>query len=1055
MASDTHMDPMDLKVKELLKEAQLDYSPATTKRIDDVVSSIKEAINKIPEDLKVTADVAPGFVRDIGADKVDFKFKKPKSIEIGGSYSYRCVAKPDVNIDLFVRLPKECFLEKDYLNYRYHAKRFLYLCIMKKYLKYSSFAQKVEWCTFQNEARKPILVVYPAMELFDIPGFSIRIIPTATSLFSVSKLKLERHNLRGLYQVSERPQDGVLQATPMYNSSILEDMFVEDHAEFIGKTFSGWKELGEALVLLKVWARQRSSIYAHDCLSGYLISVIMAHLATKAGRNNINNSMSVMEIFRVTLTFIATSKSWADGLFIKPRGKKVISKEKRTYDSFADFNMAFRVSKTASLELADEATLALRCIDTCNDGGFDEIFMTKVDFPAKFDYCVRLNLRGNAEIYASGFCLDDECWRLYEQKVLSLVQRGLGDRVKFVRVMWRNCASECNIEEGLSMFDREPVLIGVSISSIKEAFKELVVGPVAENKDEALEFQKFWGDKAELRVLRDTIRECTYWQCDPMEKHLIMKRITEYVLLRHLALSKENIMHVVDQLDFSLLQANKDPTSSVKSLLDAFDVLSKRLRVLNDIPLKISSVQPLDSAFRCTSVCPPQSHPLAYESSVGMRIKKLGPAPACIQPLEVMIQLEGSGNWPMDDVAIEKTKSAFLLRIGESLQKQWGMSFTATEDDVDVFLSGYAFRLRILHERSLSLSKRQSGSDPVKRVSSTDKDLFIRGQHSSMINGLRGSYPLYGPVTRLAKRWVAAHLFSSSLAEEAIEFLRLLSDYDWTYSALIVDINGDLTKDDEKGINENFLSSRKAYGEDASNVNPAMFLATSYDKASEVWTRSSPSSSELRRLAAYARSSSNLLTKLILHDQLDSFRWECLFRTPLNNYDAVILLHRDKLPYPQRLLFPSELNQGRQVVRGNASKTFSPFISCGNTKGSLEELKDRLLVDFEPLRCFIEELEKEFPDMFKLWYDSLGGDAIGLTWGRNGLKVFNRSSYFLLLQTHDGLNPDPPVFLPCQKRGRVDIGEEEREVLDALKTVGEIGKGFVRSVHLLKAPRLE
>lgn len=37
---------------------------------------------------------------------------------------------------------------------------------------------------------------------------------------------------------------------------------------------------------------------------------------------------------------------------------------------------------------------------------------------------------------------------------------------------------------------------------------------------------------------------------------------------------------------------------------------------------------------------------------------------------------------------------------------------------------------------------------------------------------------------------------------------------------------------------------------------------------------------------------------------------QCLFRTPLNNYDAIILLHRDKLPYPQRLLFPSELNQG-------------------------------------------------------------------------------------------------------------------------------------------------
>lgn len=36
------------------------------------------------------------------------------------------------------------------------------------------------------------------------------------------------------------------------------------------------------------------------------------------------------------------------------------------------------------------------------------------------------------------------------------------------------------------------------------------------------------------------------------------------------------------------------------------------------------------------------------------------------------------------------------------------MTCTVTEDDVDVFLSGFAFRLKILHERGLSLVKRES-----------------------------------------------------------------------------------------------------------------------------------------------------------------------------------------------------------------------------------------------------------------------------------------------------------------------------------------------------------
>lgn len=36
------------------------------------------------------------------------------------------------------------------------------------------------------------------------------------------------------------------------------------------------------------------------------------------------------------------------------------------------------------------------------------------------------------------------------------------------------------------------------------------------------------------------------------------------------------------------------------------------------------------------------------------------------------------------------------------------------------------------------------------------------------------------------------------------------------------------------------MSSRKTNEENVQSVNPAMFLATTYDKASEAWTRFSP-----------------------------------------------------------------------------------------------------------------------------------------------------------------------------------------------------------------------
>lgn len=146
---------------------------------------------------------------------------------------------------------------------------------------------------------------------------------------------------------------------------------------------------------------------------------------------------------------------------------------------------------------------------------------------------------------------------------------------------------------------------------------------------------------------------------------------------------------------------------------------------------------------------------------------------------------------------------------------------------------------------------------------------------------------------------------------------------------------------------------------------------------------------------------------------------QCLFRTPLNNYDAVVLLHREKIPYPHHLLFPSELNQGpkhgslslplslmflslnpktnvlysrnviwagKHVARGKASKAFNPFLLPGDLKRSPEELKKKLMVDFEPTKCFMSGLQEEFGTL-KPWYDHIGGDAIGLTWTKHNSKV--------------------------------------------------------------------
>jgi U3 small nucleolar RNA-associated protein 22 len=59
MEPDAFTNSMDLKVREFLKEVRLDHSPAFTKLVDDTVSAIKDAIDKIPEDLKVSQTLRP------------------------------------------------------------------------------------------------------------------------------------------------------------------------------------------------------------------------------------------------------------------------------------------------------------------------------------------------------------------------------------------------------------------------------------------------------------------------------------------------------------------------------------------------------------------------------------------------------------------------------------------------------------------------------------------------------------------------------------------------------------------------------------------------------------------------------------------------------------------------------------------------------------------------------------------------------------------------------------------------------------------------------------
>uniref|UniRef100_A0A0A9D8N7 Nrap protein domain-containing protein n=1 Tax=Arundo donax TaxID=35708 RepID=A0A0A9D8N7_ARUDO len=160
MATAAAEDSIDRKLFALVEEAR--PSDAALRAAAEAADAVAELIKRVPQQ-QATPEAAQGFVRDLGlgGEKLAFTFRPPEMVRVAGSHAAGAVARPDVAADLLVRLPKECFHEKDFLNHRYHAKRCLYLCVIEKTLRSSQLIRKVSWSTFQDEARKPVLHVYP------------------------------------------------------------------------------------------------------------------------------------------------------------------------------------------------------------------------------------------------------------------------------------------------------------------------------------------------------------------------------------------------------------------------------------------------------------------------------------------------------------------------------------------------------------------------------------------------------------------------------------------------------------------------------------------------------------------------------------------------------------------------------------------------------------------------------------------------------------------------------------------------------------------------------
>lgn len=122
-------------------------------------------------------------------------------------------------------------------------------------------------------------------------------------------------------------------------------------------------------------------------------------------------------------------------------------------------------------------------------------------------------------------------------------------------------------------------------------------------------------------------------------------RLVEFALSRHLPEGSTAVGNS-GALDMALQHHKGGPDDASVGLTSArladsaLERLSKAMRSLNSLALKVNSIQPLSAISRGTVAFPPLPHPLAGGPGGGMGGM---PLPRCMDAIEVLVQLEGSG----------------------------------------------------------------------------------------------------------------------------------------------------------------------------------------------------------------------------------------------------------------------------------------------------------------------------------------------------------------------------------------------------------------------------
>ncbi|KAH7369894.1 pre-rRNA processing protein-like protein Utp22 [Rhexocercosporidium sp. MPI-PUGE-AT-0058] len=1004
-----------LQVDELLTEVQPNYE-RRLKGVDDLLRRLKALIEGIAERDPISVPEASKALLKAHKIKIPYpdpspdktaayklSYEKPANINIIGSYASKTMVKSDgvLSVDMVVVMPVSIFQEKDYLNYRYFYKRAYYLACIAAGLQDSTQEISLSFEYLNGNTLHPILVAKPVFETKSSTEtkYHIRIIPAApSSFFNKAKLLPNKNAVRS----KDAPEnESVAQLpTPFYNASLLSDCSFEPYLRYLHSATilaSGFKD---ACILGRIWLRQRG--FGGDVSQGgfgnFEWQALTALLLKGGGPKShsvLSPGYSSYQMFKAVLQFLAVSDLAAKPVVFEAKDLSFSkSNIPMLFDGPRGLNTLYKMTPWSYRLLRHEAKTSLAMLNDPTFDQFESTFIIKTSQNLqRFDSTIRVVYSPQSANTVS--CDHISSYRRFSSKLYDVLNEGLMDRVGLIDVQEQELPSwsvkaACPAQQA----QQDPSL-QVSVVFDPANIDRLVDhGPPAEEKKKAAKFQKFWGEKAELRRFKDgSILESLIWP--PGSAHTIFREIVTYLVNRHMGQkSSASLVFIGEGFD-KILLASGTSTKLFDGLREAYRVFEKKIRDLEELPLQLRQLSPVSPQLRYSSIDQP-----VFSSSHPMKV-----------PADVLIQFEGSGRWPDDIVAIQRTKIAFLLKIGSLLQGDHGITTRLGLENEDMPLqncafldvmydSGVAFRLRIHNDREQTLLERQikdKSSDHHAREAAVSalsvyKKMFIHlPLHTQSISTHCTRFPLLSPTIRLMKMWFDKHMLLGHVSEELIEilvartflqpypwqapssvmtgFLRTLlfiSRWDWRLSPLIVDFTGTMTTAEVDSINTRLEAWRKI---DPGMNRTVIFAASNHDPTGTGFTDKGPSKMVASRMTALARSACKLIK-----DQGIELDPRSLFATSTNDYDFVIHI--------------SSAFAGDQRRKEGAKSRFKNL--------ELQEKTDLGLVGYQPIQLYVEELQRLYPSSIIFFHGAATDSTIGGLWNPQNItpRAFKVNSAF-------------------------------------------------------------